>query len=333
MNLKKLLSTIVAIVTLVPLQAASFYVEAAFSDVTPFYPYTEAISYLQERGKISGYSDGSFRPNDLISRAEFLKIVVGGYEPFAQKLTVCDQSLYTFHDLDLDTQEKFGAYICVAKLEGVISGYSDGTFQPYNSITFGEASKITWNTYGEKENIPLLTGSGYDIPTFDENFWLYITNLNYYKAIPESIEGVDVHITRGEMAEIVYRYLTYNELGYLRNPISFTDKQTLLIDQIPVDKFKFKFIPDKTKSSGFDAEIVIDGVNYEYEEDEFISWMYYESGGVGGALSPSGYVDFFTALGTYYVPDGNGITGYVTWNVVFDIEQKKVYGIFQENGF
>ncbi len=49
---------------------------ATFSDVSSKYPYSEAILYMQSSGIVSGYLDGTFRPNAKINRAEFTKIVV-----------------------------------------------------------------------------------------------------------------------------------------------------------------------------------------------------------------------------------------------------------------
>lgn len=48
----------------------------AFSDVTDA-TQDEAVDYLEDEGIISGYPDGTFKPNNSINRAELMKILVG----------------------------------------------------------------------------------------------------------------------------------------------------------------------------------------------------------------------------------------------------------------
>ncbi|MEK7563157.1 MAG: S-layer homology domain-containing protein, partial [Patescibacteria group bacterium] len=57
---------------LLPLQAL-----AAFSDVSSTHPNAEAIAYVKAEGIVSGYPDGTYRPNQTINRAEFVKFVTG----------------------------------------------------------------------------------------------------------------------------------------------------------------------------------------------------------------------------------------------------------------
>lgn len=53
---------------------------ASFPDVSASHANYDAIIYVQSRGIVSGYPDGSFRPNQTINRAEFVKILVGANE-------------------------------------------------------------------------------------------------------------------------------------------------------------------------------------------------------------------------------------------------------------
>jgi hypothetical protein len=49
-----------------------------FSDIAG-HPNEEAIEYLQMNGIVKGYLDGTFKPDNQINRAEFVKIIVGAY--------------------------------------------------------------------------------------------------------------------------------------------------------------------------------------------------------------------------------------------------------------
>ena len=89
--------------------------------------------------------------------------------------------------------EWFASYICAAKTKGVLKGYPDGTFRPGQFVSFAEASKIIMKAFGE------------EVEQDDVWYRPYIERLGQKKAIPGSITTFDKNITRGEMAEIIYR--------------------------------------------------------------------------------------------------------------------------------
>lgn len=157
----------------------------AFSDVAESTKYSQAITALQADTIVEGYSDGTFKPNNTINRAEFLKIIL---EANPSKLN--KQAANCFPDVQT---EWFAKYVCSAKKAGIISGYPDGTFKPGQSISFAEASKIT--------------ALAYEVPTNTYETWYkgYVKALEDAKAIPPSIASMGAFINRGEMAEIIWR--------------------------------------------------------------------------------------------------------------------------------
>jgi S1-C subfamily serine protease len=106
-----------------------------FTDVTPSSDNSEAIAYLKNNEIIDGYSDGSFGPDLTLNRAELLKILIEskGISIDAEQYKNC------FADVDTDWYAK---YVCYAKDEGWIQGYSDNTFKPAQEISKAEAIKI-----------------------------------------------------------------------------------------------------------------------------------------------------------------------------------------------
>jgi hypothetical protein len=48
----------------------------SFNDIDG-YSWEKSVEYLKENGVVQGYDDGSFKPENLINRAEFTKIIVG----------------------------------------------------------------------------------------------------------------------------------------------------------------------------------------------------------------------------------------------------------------
>ncbi|OGJ54586.1 hypothetical protein A3D11_01975 [Candidatus Peribacteria bacterium RIFCSPHIGHO2_02_FULL_49_16] len=173
-----------------------------FSDVPLHHPNIEAIDYLAEKNLVSGYPDGTFQPERLINRAELTKIVTGsvyGSLDIENCLnTISSSDLYAPNLLFSDTalHHWFSKYVCIAKLNRFIGGYPDGTFRPDITINFAEAAKIL--------------SLGFQIETSrtnDSNPWYrgYVQDIANENAIPLSIQRFDQSITRGEMAEMIYR--------------------------------------------------------------------------------------------------------------------------------
>jgi uncharacterized protein YkwD len=106
-----------------------------FSDVpanNPFYAYIET-AYL--RGVISGYNDGTFRPNLTITRGQLAKVVVT-----AKSWPLTSPVRPTFSDVPANNP--FYAYVETAVARGAITGYNDGSFRLGSSATRGQISKI-----------------------------------------------------------------------------------------------------------------------------------------------------------------------------------------------
>lgn len=101
----------------------------SFSDVNATIWSNKYISTLENAGIINGYEDGTFRPDNYITRAEFAAI--------AARFDNLDETANTmFSDITGHWAEK---YITSAANKGWIKGYTDGTFRPDQFITRAEA--------------------------------------------------------------------------------------------------------------------------------------------------------------------------------------------------
>lgn len=166
---------------------------AAFRDVPLDSPYANAIAYVQSQRIVSGYSDGTFRPNNSINRAEFTKIVVGSIVT-APDIEGCNKSDDGPALSDVPKSSWFVDYVCTARKRGIISGYPDGTFKPDQPINTAEAAKIVVKTFG------------FTVATQDPVWYRpYLQVLKTKDALPDAASSPDHQITRGEMAEIIYR--------------------------------------------------------------------------------------------------------------------------------
>ena len=91
-----------------------------------------AVSTLSKMGIIKGYEDGSFKPNDPISRAEFAAIAAR-FDPDGDKTPA------TFADI---TSHWAKDEISIAANHGWIKGYEDGSFKPDQKITRAETMTL-----------------------------------------------------------------------------------------------------------------------------------------------------------------------------------------------
>jgi hypothetical protein len=112
-----------------------------FSDVQPGSTFYAFVRCLACRGIIAGYADGTYRPNNNVTRGQAAKIIANsaGYnEPIPP-------TQQTFNDVLPGST--FWVYIERVALHDVVSGYSDGTFRPGNNVTRGQTAKIVANTF------------------------------------------------------------------------------------------------------------------------------------------------------------------------------------------
>ena len=139
---------IIALATLILLFLSVRYVYAAspaFNDIPesePFYPY---VKYLTVKNMITGYSDGTFRPTNPISRAEITVLLVK-----AGGLNIQRATKPTFKDV----KPEHWAYeiIETAARNGIIKGYPDGFFRPESPVTRAETSTLLLGL--TKESLP-----------------------------------------------------------------------------------------------------------------------------------------------------------------------------------
>ncbi len=104
----------------------------SFTDVKAGSWYEEAVSTLSAMGVFNGYKDGSFKPSQNITRAEFATIAAAFAQQQAQTITFTDVA------------EKHWASknISLVAANGWVTGYKDGTFLPNQNITRAEAMSI-----------------------------------------------------------------------------------------------------------------------------------------------------------------------------------------------
>lgn len=187
----------------------------AFSDVGLDNPYYEEILFLKEKGIISGYPDGTFKPNQVVNRAESLKMIMG-----VDKLKYWDRaevSVFASGDpkpmkfTDIDKNAWYYEYLQEAFNNDLIAGYPDGTFKPAQTVNTVENLKILLNhTFLRIDNLNDV--KVYEDPYMDADYtqW-YGKYVQYAKEhnllTPDAANKIypAAGMTRGKLAEAIYK--------------------------------------------------------------------------------------------------------------------------------
>jgi len=153
----------------------------------------DSILKLNYAGVLKGYTDGTFRPKNDVTRAEFAKIAVlamGYTDEQAKSL----QGTTVFKDLPANHWAT--GYINLAVSQGIIKGYPDGTFKPNNNVKIAEA--LTVLVQGLKINV--------NTPTVGEWYYPYLLEANK-TGIYESAETPTAAAQRDTVAKYTSRFM------------------------------------------------------------------------------------------------------------------------------
>lgn len=150
----------------------------------------------------SGYDDGSFLPNNNITRGELAAMIA--------RLSYGDDlpdGMYQASFPDVDSDAWFNKYIGYLEDKDVLSGYEDGTFRPMDTITRGEISAVI----ARAQRYDLISYNGI-FTDVTENDWAkdYIETLadkNIVSGYEDGTFGPYSPLTRAEAVAIINRVL------------------------------------------------------------------------------------------------------------------------------
>ena len=137
-----------------------------FSDASDNW-FSKAVNYVVAKGLISGYPDGTFKPNESITRAEFAQMI-SGYVKNEKKSTT-----------DFQDVKDHWAKDAIDKLYGNknVSGYPDGSFKPNAKITRAEAVTILNSVFDRNTTALSLNNVNKSalnkFSDVNEGFWAY----------------------------------------------------------------------------------------------------------------------------------------------------------------
>ena len=162
-----------------------------FPDVLKSAKYATAVEVLNKLSIINGYEDGTFKPENNVSRAEFAALLL--------RMLGLDQNLAPMEAPFPDVPIDFWAAgtIDSAKRLGIITGYEDGTFGPGNNVAYEEALTMI---------IRAINYSNYSAPG---ELWYssYLESARRLDIVKDAIGNVGNPASRACIAQFIYNTL------------------------------------------------------------------------------------------------------------------------------
>ena len=156
--MKKFLSLVLALVMTMSLVTVSAGAKD-FTDDSEI-TYKEAVDVISALGVVDGYSDGDFRPDDVLTRGAAAKIICN---LILGPTTASALSAGTAPFKDVPVTNTFAGYITYCSQQGIISGYADGTFRPTGTLSGNAFMKMLLGALGYDSSIEGYTGANWQV--------------------------------------------------------------------------------------------------------------------------------------------------------------------------
>ena len=156
--MKKFLSLVLALVMTMSLVTISAGAKDFTDDET--ITYSEAVAVVSEVGIVDGYTDGTFKPTNTLTRQAAAKIICN---LILGPTTASELHANVAPYPDVPTTSEFAGYIAYCQQRGIISGYADGNFRPGNTLTGYAFMKMLLGALGYDATLEGYTGPNWSI--------------------------------------------------------------------------------------------------------------------------------------------------------------------------
>lgn len=176
----------------------------AFTDIDSSHWAYDSVINLSKKYILNGYLDGTFKPDNNITRAEFAKIIVSATN------SVDPYAIAAFNDVS--SSDWYYSYVATAYTMGYITGYPDGSFHPNDNITRADICTIV--------NRVIKASAGDNTSKFkdDSSIPMYAKDAVYALSLKGIVNGFSDNTfaplsfaTRAQTAKIVYGALFNNK--------------------------------------------------------------------------------------------------------------------------
>jgi hypothetical protein len=241
---------------------------AGFPDITDS-KLQAKVGKLVALGIINGYPDGTFKPGNRITRAEFAKIAViaAGLKDSAD-LFKNSPSKFS----DVAAGEWYTGWVNLAVSQGYVKGYPDGTFKPNAQITYAEVITVLLRLLGYNDNLP---------GDWPMDYLVKATKLGVTKNVSVNAAAP---ATRGDVAILAEQTLEQKTVTYSKDEDKFTEGQETLVkssfgQQVYTDKIvkdwkkdgdKFKIVLADNTELTLAADYSLVGADHLFQVDDVI---------------------------------------------------------------
>ena len=216
--MKKFLSLVLSLVmalSLVTVSAGAADFEDD-GDIT----YQEAVNVIAGIGVVDGYSDGTFNPDGVLTRGAAAKIICNLIlGPTTADALSADSAPFR----DVPTTNTFAGYITYCSQQGIINGYSDGTFRPTGTLSGNAFMKMLLGALGYDSSIEGYTGANWTVNVIKQAVGIGLDDGN------DEFVGSQA-VTREEAALYAYNMLQATMVEY-------DSSNTIIVGDVQVTTF------------------------------------------------------------------------------------------------
>ncbi len=223
-----------------------------FRDVKDNDRLSAAAEMFSDMGVITGYDDDTFRPDNLLTRAEAAAVL-------CRMFSITPENGCSFTDMDGHWAEEYAGAMQKA---GIINGYADGSFQPDKYITYEELFKLVVSMLGR------WTAAAHDEAEEKDMYPVYSNNYAMQYGLCDDLDSVvtGAPVTRGDMTLILSRAVDMHIITYVfRDARSYFGAETYG-DETPASLLKGASLHGNITYTAKQFNEWFDKINNEYEE-------------------------------------------------------------------
>lgn len=128
-----------------------------FSDLTT--EYAEAAKFVLDNGFMTGVTENNFAPEQILNRADAVTVL--------WRMAGCPVVNYATNFKDVEKDSWYTEAVCWAASEGIVYGYTDDTFAPFDVITREQLAVVMWR-YAKNDNKDVSIGENTNILSYED---------------------------------------------------------------------------------------------------------------------------------------------------------------------
>ena len=180
-----------------PVVASNAEASTTFPDVKSTDYFYDAVNSLVERGVVKGFPDGTFKPNQSVTRGQAAVIIAG-------VLGLDTKNVKNPGFKDVTTANTYYGAVAALANAGIISGYPDGTYKPGEPVQRNHMASIIAKAF----DLEPTSGAKNPFTDVHGNYVGYVTAL-YENGVTTgrtaTTFGGNANVTRGQLATFVIR--------------------------------------------------------------------------------------------------------------------------------